>query len=70
MATLLDQGHAHLAIMEGRLGGLVAGLHTAGVFGWFAGVQLSQFGWLMLVSLVLLPEWGISSREDQPSSAV
>lgn len=25
---------------------------------------------MMLVSLVLLPEWGISSREDQPSSAV
>lgn len=38
--------------IEGLLGGLVAGLVTAGVFGWFAGVQMSQFGWLMLVTAV------------------
>ncbi|HEX7988885.1 MAG TPA: phosphatidate cytidylyltransferase [Stenotrophomonas sp.] len=38
--------------IEGLLGGLVAGLVTAGAFGWFAGVQMSQFGWLMLVTAV------------------
>ena len=38
--------------IEGLLGGLVAGLITAGVFGWLAGVQMSQFGWLMLVTAV------------------
>ena len=36
------------------------------VQGVLAPVQFLAF----LVSLVLLPEWGISSREDQPSSAV
>ncbi len=38
--------------LEGVLGGLVAGMATAGVFGWIAGVQMSQFGWLMLVAAV------------------
>lgn len=38
--------------IEGLIGGLVAGLITAGVFGWIAGVQLSGLGWLMLVAVV------------------
>jgi len=40
--------------IEGLLGGLVAGLLTAALFGWFAGVQLSQLGWLMLVTVVAI----------------
>lgn len=38
--------------VEGLLGGLVAGLLTACVFGWIAGVQLSGLGWLLLVATV------------------
>jgi phosphatidate cytidylyltransferase len=38
--------------LEGVGGGLVAGLATAGLFGWLAGVQLSQVGVLMLVAVI------------------
>lgn len=38
--------------LEGVAGGLVAGLLAAGLFGWIAGVELSNVGWLMLVATI------------------
>ncbi len=38
--------------IEGLVGGLVAGMATAAAFGWLAGAQPSQYGWLMLVAAV------------------
>ena len=38
--------------IEGLLGGLVAGLAVAVGFGWLAGVQAADIGWLLLVAAV------------------
>jgi len=38
--------------IEGLLGGLLAGLLVAGVFGWLAGVQTAHLGGLLLVATV------------------